>query len=67
MEQSLMVKQYLGVMRGQYATFNVYNSGKPGYVVVRPLVPGYEASGIEGGLECAYKRSDFKRGVLPRG
>jgi len=67
MDQTLMVKQYLGVMHGQHGTFNVYKSGSPGSVVIRPLVPGYEASGIEGGLEFAQKRSDFKRGVLPRG
>ena len=67
MDQTLMVKQFLGVMRGRYATFNVYNSGVQGYVVLRPLMPGYETSGIEGGLEFARKRTDFKRGVLPRG
>ena len=67
MDDIMQIKQFLGVVKSQYATFNVYNSGNPRYVVLRVLIPGLEASGCEGTLEFARKRSEFKRGILPRG
>lgn len=62
MEQALMVKQFLGVIHGTTTSFNVYNSGKPGWVVLRPVTP----EGHEGTLEFCKPRRAFKRGVLPR-
>jgi hypothetical protein len=57
MDKTLMVKQFLCTWTNKYGTvMNVYESGQPGYVVLRPT----DKYGCEGGLEWAYKRSDLK-------
>jgi len=56
-----MVKRLLGrilIRPGSFA--NLYESGRPGWVVIRPLINGQ----FEGGLEFPYPRSRFKRGAL---
>jgi len=60
MERKLMVKQLVGKIQIKYGLAHLYESGEPGWVVIRPLLP----SGCEGGLEFAYKRTDFKPGAL---
>lgn len=54
-------KQFLGVVTGLRARFNAYNCGRPGWVLLRVLSP----DGHEGGLEFAYPRREFRRGVIP--
>jgi len=61
-DKRLHVKQFIGTLKLQYCLAHLYESGEPGYVVIRPLRPNR----TEGGLEWAYKKTDFKRGALRR-
>lgn len=62
MDIRLMVKGYYGRIALRFGEGNVYESGDPRYIVLRPceeLTPG---SFYETGLEFAFKRTDLKRG-----
>lgn len=68
-----MVKQSIGTIRGRRCFFNCYNSGLSGWVLLRCALPLHPwtldncppGAVYETGLEFAYPRKRFKRGVLP--
>lgn len=68
------VKQFIGTILGRWCFFNCYNTGKAGWVLMRTAMPLFPwtlencppGAIYETGLEFAYPRSRFKRGVLPR-
>lgn len=63
MASEYMVKKWLGEIkttRGLF--FRVFSTGRPGWVLLAAIDrPG----GVDLGLQVAYPRSLFKRGVLP--
>ena len=62
MEQAMMVKQWIGEVQGPYCKFRVFTTGNPKFVLFCPL----DRYGCEGGLQFPVKRTDLRRGVLPR-
>ena len=78
-DQRYMVKQFLGTIRGPRCFFNCYNTGAGGWVLLRAALPlppwdvtpwprtDCTPPVYETGMEVAYLRKRFKRGVLPRG
>ena len=62
-DKRYQVKKFVGEINGTYCRFRVYSTGQIGWILLRPM----DRFGCEGGLEFAKKRSDFLRGVLPKG
>lgn len=64
MAPEYQIKKFLGEVRGRRGPwFRVFSTGRAGWVLLASI---NEPGGWETGLHLAYKRSDFKRGVLPR-
>jgi hypothetical protein len=52
-------KQFVGVVKGKYGTFNVYETCNPQYYLFKPVVNGCETT-----LDIPTKKSDLKPEIL---
>lgn len=66
-DDRFQVKHFLGDVQSSRGTwFRVYDTGRSGWVLLRPIVDG-RPGGVEAhGVDFVKRRSDFKRGFLPR-